>query len=108
MTAARDHLTGGPAVDVEPHAITRLLTPDEKRAKGLERLDYWCATCEGRLVYGRDGKYRHRRGPRRPDTLQAEHRAEPIEGPFGILLCAVCAKPVRTTADGQHPIHAAV
>lgn len=43
------HLHGGPSVKVEPHPAY-----DVKWSKGI-----WCG-CGAELVYGRDGKYRHR------------------------------------------------
>ena len=49
-------------------------------------------------------------GPGR-DTKGApadDHRAEPVETALGVLVCAVCDKPVRTAFGGQYPIHASV
>lgn len=56
-----DHLHGGLSATVEPHGITRVLTGSEFTPK--RPLGWYCGTCDSRLVYGRDGKYRHRREP---------------------------------------------
>ena len=52
----RRYLHGGPSVAVEPHPVRRALTGREAGRP----LGWYCGDCGAPLVYGRDGRYRHR------------------------------------------------
>lgn len=60
----RRHLHGGPSVTAEPHTTFRrdgkvLNVQTTPQWRGG---DIWCGDCSERLVFGRDGVYRHREG----------------------------------------------